>query len=187
MAETSEQPGPAKRPRLEAEGDASKSLLLASLEKLVDGVSEVVEENRATYKDAQDVQEFIRFQNPNGVRRMFRAMSMYAECMSSLGVATRRQLEDLWKAQFRDREVREKVDELLHKEESFDDLLAEIEEELKKDEATLAAPHVIEEGEEVPSDLSLVNARTGETEKLGNVCAKDIGHHALIVLMRHFG
>ncbi len=186
MAEDSGGPGLAKRARLELEGGDSKSLLLTALQKLATGVAGVVEENRTAYKSAPSVLDFISFNNQYGVRRMFRAMPMYAECMSSLGVATRKEMEGCWKARFREEEVREEVDELLHAEEGFDGFLAEVEEDLKREETKLAAPHVIEEGKKLPLDLALVNSRTGEANKLESHWGLQDDRQTLFVLMRHF-
>ncbi len=186
MADATEGPGLAKRPRLEDEG--GKCLLLAALQKLAAGVTEVVEESQAAYKAAPNLQDYINFRNEFGVRRTFRAMPMYVECMSSLGVSTRRELEELWKAHFKDEGVREKVDELIHVEESFDEFLAEVDEELKRDEAQLLAPHVVEDREKLPLDVALVDARSGGTIKLESLCDKeDNSHLTLLILMRHFG
>ena len=90
-----EELSPAKRPKLDNAGD-EKALLLSSLEKLTDGLNKVIEEGRKSYKES-GLDKYLSFENPNGIRCLFRPMPMYVECMRAVGVRTRSELEGVWK------------------------------------------------------------------------------------------
>ena len=85
---------PAKRPKVDNARD-KKALLLSSLGKLTDGLNKVVEEGRRSYKES-GLDKYLSFENPNGVRCLFRPMPMYVECMRGMGVRTRSELEEVW-------------------------------------------------------------------------------------------
>ena len=135
------------------------------------------------YKPSK-LEEYVSLANRNGICRMFRPMSAYVECMSGLGVKTRKGLEELWKGLFRDSEVQECVEELLSAEEGYEEFIAEVEKELqKKEKCTISS--AVTAGCQLPQDLSFTEAKSGELTSLQS-CGKR-SKFTLLVLMRHFG
>ena len=174
---------PAKRPKLDDAGD-EKALLLSSLEKLTDGLNKVVEEGRRSYKES-GLDKYLSFENPNGIRCLFRPMPLYVECMRAVGVRTRSELEGVWMGCFSDGQVRERVDDLLSAEERFGEFVAEVDQELKKKEDALDLQNVVTLGDQLPADLSLTKAKSGEVVSLESLWRKS--KYTMFVLLRHFG
>ena len=174
---------PAKRPKLDDAGE-EKALLLSSLEKLTDGLNKVIEEGRRSYKEC-GLDKYLSFENPNGIRCLFRPMPMYVECMRAVGVRTRSELEGVWMGYFSDGQVRERVDDLLSAEERFGEFVAEVEQELKKKEDALDLQNVVTLGDQLPADLSLTKAKSGDVISLESLWRKS--KYTMFVLLRHFG
>ena len=172
-----------KRPKLDNAGD-EKALLLSSLGKLTDGLNKVVEEGRRSYKES-GLDKYLSFENPNGVRCLFKPMPMYVECMRGMDVRTRSELEGVWMGCFSDGQVREGVDDLLSAEETFEEFVSEVDQELKKKEDALELQNVVTLGDQLPADLSLTKAKSGEAVRLESLWRKS--KYTLFVLLRHFG
>ena len=170
---------PAKRPKLDNAGD-EKALLLSFLGKLTDGLNKVVEEGRKSFKES-GLNEYLSFENPSGIRCLFRPMPMYVECMKAVGVRTRSELEGVWKGCFSDGQVQESVDDLLSAEERYEEFVAEVDQALKKKEDVLDLQTVVTLGDRLPADLSLTKAKSGEAVSLESLWRKST--YTLFVLL----
>lgn len=177
-----EEPGPAKRPKLDDEG-GEKSLLLSSLGKLTEGINKVVEEGRRAYKEA-GLDGYLSFETPKGVRCLFQPVSLYVDCMKAVNVGTRAELEHLWKGYYSDEAVQESVEELLGAEESYEEFVAEVDQDLQKSGDKLALPDVVTVGKQLPTELSLTEAKSGDTVCLESYWKRS--KSTLFVLIRHF-
>lgn len=175
-------PGPAKRPKLDEEG-GEKSLLLSSLGKLTEGINKVVEEGRRAYKEA-GLDEYLRFETPKGVRCLFQPVPLYVDCMKAVNVRTRAELEHLWRGYYSDHAVQESVEELLGAEESYEEFVAEVDQDLQKSGDKLALPDVVTVGKQLPTELSLTEAKSGDTVCLESYWKRS--KSTLFVLIRHF-
>ena len=175
-------PGPAKKPKLD-DGGAGKELLQSSLGKLTEGMNKVVEEGRKEYKEA-GLDGYLKFENPKGVRCLFQPMPLYVDCMRTVGVGTRVELEHLWRGYYSDSAVQESVEELLGAEESFEEFVAEVDRDLQKSGDTLALSDVVTVGEQLPTGLSLTEAKSGDTVSLESFWKRS--KYTLFVLVRHF-
>lgn len=163
----------------------SVAQVITALKKLTEAVEQTVEDGRQKYEPLT-VNEYVSLANKDGIRRMYKPMPSYAECMLGLGVATRAGLEELWKGLYRDSEVQECVEELLSAEESYEEFIAEVDEELQREEGKCVVPSAVTTvGQQLPRDLSFVEAKSGESTSLQS--QRKQSKFTLLVLMRHFG
>ena len=162
-----------------------RSRLVASLAKTTRTWHSVLEQVRADFKQSSDINEFLRKDKDRPVTVIYKRMvAAYTECMLANGVATRKELEQLWGGLFHDEEVRETVEELLEAEQSYAELSAEADRELQKYEDQVAVANPLSVGDTVPA-LSLVEAETGEAVPVDKYLKRS--KLSLFILVRHFG
>ena len=157
-----------------------KATLISNLRKLASDLSQLVASNRAELHSTESIDHFI---DVRGVTRLFKSVSFYAHCLSNLGVATRAELEEVWKAHYTDEDVRESVEEVLASEEEWEEYVNEIEAVFQKHQNT--AIHAVTAGDEVNFDLTLTETESGNPVSLKHYL--DQSPLTLLVIMRHFG
>lgn len=110
-------------------------------------------------------------------------VNLYVECFKTAGVRSRKALEDSWSRFFTDTEVRESVEDLISAEESYVDLISELDKAMQKNEETTALP-VAEVGDQVAMDTPLVETLSGDEIQLGSYLEKS--KFSLFILRKHY-
>ena len=174
---------PAKRARLDHSEE--RKTLVSALNKLTNALENTVNECTRHFESAQDVEEYIKLDNKTGIRLAYAPMPAYAECMSSVSVKNRKELEQVFSRHYQDEDVNDCVEDLLANEERYNKLMVRIDKELVKVEDRCAYSDVVSVGKTLPSDLSLVEASSGVMTKLESYWKQS--KYTLFILVRHFG
>lgn len=181
----------AKRSRLEPRNDfidKERQTLLSSLTKIVESLENVVEQGEKNRADAGGVDEYIKLENPRGIKLMFRPMPIYAECISKHEVKTWKEVEKIITKHYRDEGVHDLMEEMLSAEESYECFVKKREEELAvfEKEDSFSEMDVLTIGKDIPKNLALLDADSGDSLPLvSSYCSKS--KYTLFILMRHYG
>ena len=163
--------------------EPERNSLLSSILTLSEKIKGAVKQAREDFKAASDVYDFISTTNVTaGIRKLF-IMPLYIECFNSVGVKTRAELEKLWAKHYKVDKVREAVEELLEHEESMHEFAVEVDRELSRQEKK--SNPVAKVGQQLPRDLSLIDAETGLETRLDE-CWEG-SKFTWFVFLRHFG
>lgn len=162
-----------------------KDRLVSSVRKLAKDLQQVVEKGRELFKSSTDINEFVLSHGPDEPHGLYAIypVSFYAECFPSADVLTRKELEEKWSRHFHDSDVRECVEELLASEDEYRSLMAEVEAEMQLYEDKTAVP-TVSVGEDLPSDVTLIEATSGQMVPLQTHYTK--ARYTLFVLRKHF-
>ena len=145
--------------------ELERNSLLSSILTLSKKIKGAVKQAREDFEAASDVYNFISTTNvAAGIRKLFCIMPLYIECFNSVGVKTRAELEKLWAKHYKVDKVREAVEELLEHEESMHEFAVEVDRELSHQEKK--SDPVAKVGQQLPRDLSLIDAKTGLETRL---------------------
>ena len=150
--------------------DGKTIRLLPALRKLNLELTKKVSDGRKSFEAMKfdRLDEFLNSDCKMGLRVLFPVYS-YVQCMNTVGVKTRAELEEMWKGCYHDDRVRECVDELLGLEESIQELYEDIDVELQKAENRLAIQNVTKVGDQLPANLSLTNCCSGEVINIESI------------------
>ena len=190
MADVEEEPL-AKRSRLEVSNkqadSGEKENLVTSISKLVESVESVVQEGERNYKEVGSIDDYIKLENPRGIKLMFKPMPVYAQCMLEHGVKTWKDFEQIVKKHYKDDGVQELIEELLSAEDSYGHFVEKREKELAvaEKENSFDETEVLAAGQTIPRDLALLEAQSGDSKPLTSYCKKSA--FTLFILMRHYG
>ena len=190
MADVEEEPS-AKRSRLEVSNkqadSGEKENLVTSISKLVESVESVVQEGERNYKEVCSIDDYIKLENPRGIKLMFKPMPVYAQCMLEHGVKTWKDFEQIVKKHYKDDGVQELIEELLSAEDSYGHFVEKREKELAvaEKENSFNETEVLTVGQTIPRDLTLLEAQSGDSKPLTSYCEKSA--FTLFILMRHYG
>lgn len=162
-----------------------RAVLVSAVNKLAKDLHQVVEEGRTSFKSCADINDFVRSRGPDQPYGLYAIypVSLYVQCFRSVGVTTRKELEERWSRHYHDTQVRENVEELLSAEDGYNTLMEEIEGEMQRYEDQTAVP-IVSVGNCIPADLSLMEATSGEMIPLQSYCSK--AKYTLFVLRKHF-
>ena len=168
-----------------AEGAVVRSALVSSLSDLGEKITNIVSKVQDNFRASTDLYEFIRLGNKNGITALFGVSHAYSDCMKTLGVRTKAELEQLWKKCYREAEVRDAVEMVLEGEQAFAEFVAEVEKELipYEDKSISKGPAMA--GQVLPKDLGLFDATSGQPVTLDTYWKES--KFTLFVLIRHFG
>ena len=159
--------------------------LISAVSKLAKDLHQVVEEGRKSFESCADINNFVRSRGPDQPYGLYAIypVSLYVECFRSVGITTRKELEERWSQHFHDFQMRESVEELLSAEDAYNTLMEEIEGEMQRYEDRTAVP-VLSVGDCIPADLRLMEATSGEMTPLQSCYSK--AKYTLFVLRKHF-
>lgn len=163
----------------------AKERLIEAIKKLTWGVESVLRGAKEEYETCVNLEDYLSLDAKGGIKQMFKAMPLYAECLASLGVKKRSEQDQLCRSLSHDPEVRECYDALLNAEEAFDGFSTSVNHELQEEEGKKIPPNVTTLGQRLPEELSLVDSRTGGKIRLTSLYAQST--FTIMVLMRHFG
>ena len=190
MADAEEEPL-AKRSRLEVSDKQAESRekenLVTSLSKLVESVESAVQEGERNRKAAGSINDYIKLENPRGIKLMFKPMPVYAQCMTEHDVKTWKDFEGIVKRHYKDDGVQELIEELLSAEDSYEHFVKKREEKLTATERenSFNETEILAVGQTIPRDLALLEAQSGDSKPLTSYCEK--AKFTLFILMRHYG
>lgn len=165
--------------------EQARDALISAVNKLAKDLHQVVEEGRKSFKSCADINDFVRSRGPDQPYGLYAIypVSLYVECFRSVGVTTRKELEERWSRHFHDAQMRENVEELLSAEDAYSTLMEEIEREMQQYEDQTALP-VLSVSDRIPADLNLMETTSGEMTPLQSYCSK--AKYTLFVLRKHF-
>lgn len=164
------------------EGD-ERTQLVAALQTLERGLREMVEEARKSFLTLT-LDVFLGGDSRQSLLYTAYPVQLYVECMRSVGVSSREELEEAWKEHYRYADVRDSVEELFEAEDAYRSFMAEADEKLQRYEDSIALESVATVGCQLPRDLTLVEAGSGHPVVLENIWTKS--RFTLFVLQRHF-
>ena len=151
-------------------GSTVKAMLLPALRKASTEIAKMLEDGRKYFETMKydRLDEFVNSDCKVGLFAV-RPMNLYADCMEEAEVKTRAELEELWKGCYHDEEVRESVEEFLSLEESLQELYDEVDMEIQKAEDRASFKNITKVGEQLPTDLSLTECKSGKLVHLENM------------------
>lgn len=169
-----------------AEDSGGKDCVLAAVAKLSASLNEMVQDGRENYKQTGSINDFVKSHgkdSPHGLLTLY-PVQLYAECFKSLGVKSRRELEDLWSGWYlRDEDMQRAAKELLSAEEAYEGFVEELNQIMATHEEETALP-VITRGEHLLTDATFTDAGTGDSISLSNLLKK--APYTLFVLRKHY-
>ena len=165
-------------------------LVASSLLRLADGISAVVQSARENRERSDGVNDFLSFENKTGIKKLFAVSTLYAECMSRLGLTSRKQLEALCQRQLKAEEKAGEetecvVERLFSAEDSFTEFVDEMEQQLNLVEDRQRPQNVLGVGDCIPLEHKLLSVSSREQVPIKSVL--EGSPFSLLVLMRHFG
>ena len=178
----------AKRSKLEnsSAAEEERQKLLSSLSKVVESLEDVVQQGERDHQVAGSVDSYMKLENPRGIKLMFKPMPVYAECMSNHVMVTWKDFEGVVSKHYKDDGVQDLVEELLSAEETYERFVQKLEKELAVvEDSSLCHENVLTVGKQIPADVTLLEAGSGESKPLISHCSK--AKYTLFILMRHYG
>lgn len=109
-------------------------------------------------------------------------IGMYTQLFVALGVESRKQLDEEVKSLYKHSSVCDAYESLLEAEHTWDTFLKKVDQALLSDKSV----KMIKEGDQVPNDISLVNARTGADCRVSDLWSEGPGQFVHLILLRHF-
>ena len=162
-----------------------KSTLLLSVLTLTGDLRKMVENGRKSYQSAPDINDFVKSHGSEELYGLLLVypVNLYVECFKTAGVRSRKELEDNWSRFFTDTEVRESVEDLIAAEESYIELISELDKAMQDYEERTALP-VVEVGGQVALDIPVVQTLSGDAIQLGSYLEKST--FTLFILRKHY-
>jgi len=128
------------------------SLITREVCKVAARISEVIETVKSIVME-QSVEGFVK----DHVKQLA-LIGTYHKCFKGLNVNTRQEAEQLWEMHLKWNEVLEDaVDQLLDKENEFDQFLQYLDHEWKKEKNIEAASHYLETGDKFPKNVKVLD------------------------------
>eukprot|EP00117_Sycon_ciliatum_P045297 scpid80994/ scgid32571/ len=127
------------------------------------------------------------------VNRFGACIKLYHSLFTACGVLTRREFLDTAKRLYKYDDIREAMDELLENEDRYDEFLAEVDKQLRKDVQAESAA-MVAVGTDVPADCHLLDLTQCMHSGIGlgdcRVSLEDVssasdGRFTLLVMLRH--
>ena len=169
--------------------EASVSVLVSSLTALAEKTESFVQATREEFEKRADLDfhQFLLFHSSfeQGISRLLCVLYAYAECMKSVGVKTKAELEQLWTKHYSEDGVKAAVESLLLAEKHYTQLIDTIDEKLSphEEKSTTSAP--AQTGEALSKDCTLIEIPSGQPRTLEAYWKE--AKYTLFVLLRLFG
>jgi hypothetical protein len=164
---------------------ADQKNVLAAVVKLSASLNKMVEEGRDSYKAHGDIIGFAKSHGKDELRGLLALypVQIYVECFETVGVKSRKELEGLWSRYASDGSAQVAVEGLLHAEDAYRTFIEELDQIMAAHEEQVSLPVAVK-GECLQSDVTLVDARTGDTMLLANLFQQS--PKTLFVLRKHY-
>ena len=159
--------------------------IVTSLKSLVETFKTGLEETRADYKKT-DLNNFLTYYDDlnHGIRKLNGPTCKYAECMTSVGVKTWAEFEQVCAKYEQNPEVRDALSKFREQEANYSKFIAEMEEDLHQLEANVDRKTPAKPGQLLPKN-QLVEIPSGQPVTLESCCKAS--KHTLFILLRLFG
>lgn len=161
-----------------------RQLVLTAIDRLSGALNKMVQDGRKDYKEAQHINDFVKSHGKEDLHGLLKVypVQLYVECFKSLGVASRKELENLWN---RYEGVRHSVEELLAAEEGYKAFVGEMDAIMNAHEEETALPVVPVGAHLLQTDAgAFPEARSGIATSLNSLLKKCA--YTLFVLRKHY-
>ena len=159
-----------------------KDVLVSALRQLTRSFTHMVEDGKNSFERLA-MDQFMSSDCEDGILAVY-PVYLYAECMEAVGVQSREGLEKLWGRYYTEEAVRDCVEELLSVEEAYERFMADSDKALQRYEDEIAVSKASTVGDHLPSDLSLLDARSGETVSFESIWKRS--PFTVFILIRHY-
>lgn len=166
---------------------ASVSVLVSSLTALAERIERVVQRTREDYETTTDFLEFLVYRKDpeKSILKLLDVMVAYIECMKSVGVKTKVEVEQLWTKHYSEPGVKTAVESLLQAEKHFTELTTEMESKLSPQEVKSVTGDPPKAGETFSIDSTLIAIPSSQQTTLEAYWKE--AKYTLFVLLRLFG
>jgi hypothetical protein len=163
------------------------SLLTPCLSALAEKIENSVKVTREEFKSTADLYEFLKYRpdGSRGVSQLYALTPGYVECMKTLGVSTKAELQQLWANHYESPGVQDAVEKLQIAEKKFVEFTTEIEHKLLPFENKLTVKDSAKAGDMLPKDHPLIEIPSGHPITLES-CLNG-AKFTLFVLLRMLG
>ena len=160
-------------------------VLLQAVRTLTNDLNKMVDEGRRQYQSSPDINDFVlsRGSDKHHGLLLVYPVNLYVECLKTVGVKSRDELEALWASLYSDPAVSECVENLLAAEDRWVDFISELDREMEAHEERTALP-IVQGGEQFPLDIPLIEPKTGDTVQLKSCFEKS--KYTLFILRKHY-
>lgn len=160
--------------------------LLQAVRTLATGLNSMVQDGRQAFESSgRDINDFVISHGPDELHGLMGIypVSLYVDCLRTVGVNTRKELESLWASFYSDMTVRECVEELLVAEDSWISFVAELDQQMKDYEEKTALT-TVNLGDCIPLDITLIETKSNETLSLKSCVERS--PFTLFILRKHY-
>ena len=159
--------------------------LVTSLLSFVESLKTGLEETIADYKKT-DLNYFLTYYHDlnHGIMKLAGPIYKYAECMTSVGVKTWAEFEQVCAKYEQNPEVRDALSKFREQEANYSKFIAEMDEDLRRLEAHADRKLPAKPGQLLPTN-QLVEIPSGQPVTLESCCKAS--KHTLFILLRLFG
>lgn len=163
--------------------EGKKEVLVAALNKLATALEKQVEDTRKSYDPSRLDQFFCGDSKEAGVYGVY-PVQHYYECLSAVGVKTRKELEEVWVRFYKDEAVRESVEGLLTAEDNWRAFIRYMDAGLQKIESERSPVATSTLGSQLPQDLCLTEAVSGDSVAVETILKES--RYTLFILRKHY-
>ncbi len=167
-----------------ATGEGKRGVLVSALKKLAKALERQVEDSEKNYSPSH-LNEFLCGDSKStGIYGLY-PVQHYYECLTTVGVKTRKELEGVWSGLFTDEGVRDSVEELLTAEDNWRAFIKNLDADLQKYESDLSPSAGISTlGSQLPGGLSLVEATSGSSIAMATLLKQS--RLTLFIFRKHY-
>ena len=160
-------------------------LVLTAVDSLTGALNKMVQDGREDYKQVQHINDFVKSHGKEELHGLLKVypVQLYVECFKSLGITSRKELENLWSRYLSDESMRHSVEDLLTAEERYKEFVGELDEIMNVHEEKTALP-VVPIGGHLQTDATFPEARSGIATSLNSLLKKCA--YTLFVLRKHY-
>lgn len=162
-----------------------RQLMLTAVDSLSGALNKMVQDGRQNYKEAKHINDFVKSHGKEDLHGLLKVypVQLYVECFKSLGITSRKELENMWSRYFSDESVRLSVEALLTAEEGYKEFIVELDGIMSAHEEKTALP-VVPIGGHLQTDATFTEARSGTATSLNSLVKKCA--YTLFVLRKHY-
>ncbi len=166
-----------------AEKLSGRKALVSALDRLSTALEKQVEDTRRNY-DPSRLNEFLCGDSKAaGIYGVY-PVQHYYDCLRTVGVTTRKDLEGVWSKFYADESVRESVERLLVAEDDWQAFIRSIDTDLQEVEKQLSPSTISTVGSQLPDGLSLVESTSGNGVAVDTLLKQS--RYTLFIFRKHY-
>ena len=173
---------------METQGAAGSEAekIVTSLNSLVETYKTGLEKTIADYKQKTDLNNFLTYYDDmsHGILKLAGPIFGYAECMTSVGVKTWAEFEQVCAKYEQNPDVKDALSKFREQEANYTKFMAEMDEDLKQLEANVDKKPPAKPGQQLPTN-QLAEIPSGQPVTMESCCKAS--KHTLFILLRFFG